>query len=132
MRRLIHKAYSYKFIRYSLGWGIAALLDLLLLYIWTDKLGLYYLYSAIFAFIISITFAYFFQKYITFRNYSKKHLLQWSLFLAFQLIGQTIYMSLLRVGVDVLHIHYMFVAIIAKWIVFLRNYISNHYFNFKQ
>ena len=132
MRKLIYKIYSYKFIRYSLGWWIAALLDLLLLYIGTDKLGLYYLYSAIFAFVISVTFAYFFQKYITFRNYSKKHLLQGSLFLWFQIIGQIIYMSMLRIGVDTLHIYYMLVAIIAKWIVFLRNYISNHYFNFKQ
>ncbi|MEI6774014.1 MAG: GtrA family protein [bacterium] len=68
--------YSYKFIRYSLGGGIAALLDLLLLYVFTDVIGIYYLHSAILAFLVSVSFAYFFQKYITFRNYSKKHLLQ--------------------------------------------------------
>ncbi len=132
MRRLIDRAYSYTFIRYSLGWGLAALLDLFLLYFFTDKLGIYYLYSAILAFIISVSFAYFFQKYITFRDYSNKHLVQWSLFLAFQLVGQAVYMSLLRVGVDILYIHYMLVAILAKWIVFLWNYIANHYFNFKK
>lgn len=132
MRKLIVKLYSYKFIRYSLGWGFAAFFDLLLLYIFTDIFGLYYLYSAIFAFVFSVTFAYFFQKYITFRNYSKKHLLQWSLFLIFQLVGQWLYMFMLWLGVDAVHAHYMLVAIVAKWIVFLRNYISNHYFNFKQ
>ena len=132
MKRIIHTLYAYKFIRYSLGWGLAALLDLFLLYMFTDIVGLYYLYSAVLAFIISVTLAYFFQKYITFRNYSKKHLSQWSIFFVFQLIGQTVYMSMLRIGVDILHTHYMLVAIIAKWIVFLRNYISNYYFNFKQ
>jgi len=132
MKWLIHRLYSYKFIRYSLGWVLAAFFDLFLLYIFTDIFHIYYLYSAIIAFIFSVTFAYFFQKYITFRNYSKKHLSQGTLFLLFQLIGQIVYMSMLRIGVDSLHIYYMLVAIIAKWIVFLRNYISNHYFNFKQ
>ncbi|NCC71469.1 hypothetical protein EOM09_07890 [bacterium] len=37
---------------------------------------MHYLLSAILAFIISFSFAYQFQKYITFRNNSKKHLLQ--------------------------------------------------------
>jgi len=132
MKKLIYVLYSYKFIRYSLGGGIAALLDLLLLYVFTDVIGIYYLHSAILAFLVSVSFAYFFQKYITFRNYSKKHLLQWSMFIVFQLIGQSVYMAILRMGVDMLHAHYMLVAIIAKWIVFLRNYISNYYFNFKQ
>lgn len=132
MKRLIKKLYNYKFIRYSLGGGLAALLDLWLLFIFTDVFNIYYLYSAILAFLVSVSFAYLFQKYITFRNYSQKHLLQWSLFLGFQLIWQSIYMSLLWVWVDILHIHYMFVAIIAKGIVFLRNYISNYYFNFKK
>ncbi|MFZ2150420.1 MAG: GtrA family protein [Candidatus Absconditicoccaceae bacterium] len=131
MKRLIKKLYNYKFIRYSLGGGLAALLDLGLLYIFTDIFGIYYLYSAILAFIVSVSFAYFFQKYITFRNYSQKHLLQGSLFLGFQLVGQSLYMLFLRIGVDIMYIHYMFVAILAKGVVFLRNYIANYYFNFK-
>jgi len=115
-----------------MGGGFAAVLDLLLLYVFTGVSGIYYLHSAVLAFLISVSFAYFFQKYITFRNYSKKHLLQWSLFLAFQIVGQAVYMSLLWIGVDTLHIYYMLVAVIAKAIVFLWNYIANHYFNFKQ
>lgn len=132
MKSLITRLYSYTFIRYSLGGGLAALLDLLLLYVFTDVLGIYYLYSAIFVFVFSVTFAYFFQKYITFRNYSKQHIIQWSLFVAFQLVGQWWYMLMLWLGVDIIHIHYMFVAIVAKWIVFLWNYVANHYFNFKK
>lgn len=128
----IKTLFQYKFIRYSLGWVLAALFDLFLLYICTDIIHIYYLYSAMIAFIFSVTFAYLFQKYITFKNFSKKHLSQGSLFFLFQLIGQVLYMSMLRVGVDGLHTYYIMVAILAKWIVFLRNYISNHYFNFKQ
>lgn len=132
MKSFIIKMYSYTFIRYSLWWGLAALFDLFLLYVFTDFLHIHYLYSAILAFLFSVTFAYFFQKYITFRNYSKKHLLQWSLFLMFQLIGQWIYMFSLWIGVDVLLFHYMLVAVVAKWIVFLWNFFANHYLNFKK
>lgn len=130
--KIINYLFQYRFIRYSLGWGLAALLDLCLLYVFTDVFGIHYLYSAILAFVCSVTFAYFFQKYITFKNYSHKHLLQGSLFLVFQLVGQWLYMLLLWLGVDTFHIYYLLVAIVAKIIVFLWNYITNHYFNFKQ
>jgi putative flippase GtrA len=132
MKKLIKKIYWYKFIRYSIWGGIAAIIDLIFLYVFTDIFNLYYLYSAILAFIISVSFAYFFQKYITFKNYSKKHILQWWLFLSFQLLWQWLYMLLLWVWVDIMIVHYMLVAIIAKWIVFVWNYIANHYFNFKK
>lgn len=132
MIKFIKKLYSYEFIRYSIGWWLAAILDLFVLWICTDIFSIYYLLSALIAFIISFTFGYIFQKYITFRDKSKKHLKQGGLFLAFQLIWQWIYMFVLRLWVDVLWFYYMFVAIVWKWIAFIRNYLSNHYFNFKK
>ena len=130
--KIIKRLLKYKLIRYSIGWWLAALIDLFCLWIFTDIFHIYYLYSAILSFCVAFSFGYIFQKYVTFRNYSKKHILQWSLFLWFQLIWQGIYMLLLWIWVDHMHIYYMFVAIFAKWIAFIRNYISNHYFNFKQ
>ena len=131
MKKLIKKILWYKFIRYSIGWWLAALLDLFLLWFFTDIIWIYYLVSAIISFLISVTFGYIFQKYITFRDASKQHLKQWGLFLVFQLIWQGIYIWALWLGVDVLWFYYMLVAIVWKWIAFIRNYLSNHYFNFK-
>lgn len=130
--KIVKTIFKYQFVRYSLGWGLAALLDISLLYLFTDVFGLYYLFSACLSFVIAFTFWYIFQKYITFRNYSKKHILQLSLFLLFQLIWQGIYMLFLWIGVDYMHIYYMFVAIVAKGIAFIWNYISNYFFNFKK
>lgn len=130
--KIIKKILKYKFIRYSLGWGLAAILDIILLWIFTNFFHIYYLYSAILSFIFAFSFWYVFQKYITFKNYSKKHILQGWLFLLFQLIGQGIYIIILRLWVNQLEIYYIYVAFIAKWIAFIRNYISNHYFNFKK
>lgn len=132
MKNIIKKLYSHEFIRYSIGWWLAALLDLFLLRLCTDIFWFYYLLSAVISFIISFTFAYLFQKYITFRDKSKKHLKQWWLFLIFQLIWLWIYMFILRLWVDIFWFYYMLVAIIWKWMAFIRNYLSNHYFNFKE
>jgi len=132
MKWIIKKLFWYKIIRYSIWWWTAALIDLWFLWLFTDIIWIHYLLSAVWAFVISFSFGYRFQKYITFRNNSKKHLLQWWLFLLFQLIWQWLYMWLLWLWVDQFWIYYMFVAIIAKWIVFIRNYISNYYFNFKK
>lgn len=126
------KFLSYKFIRYSIWWWLAALLDLILLYLLTDYFGIYYLLSAIMSFLIAVTFWYLFQKYITFRDTSKKHIKQWWLFIIFQLIWQLIYLLILRLWVDVLWFYYMFVAVVWKWVAFIRNYLSNNYFNFKK
>lgn len=132
MIKFIKKLCSYEFIRYSIGWWLAAILDLVVLRVCTDIFWIYYLISAIVSFIISVSFAYIFQKYVTFRNKSKEHLKQWSLFIAFQLIWQWIYMIALWLWVDVLWFYYMFVAVIWKLIAFIRNYLSNRYFNFKK
>ena len=131
MKRFIKKLYSCEILRYSIGWWLAALLDLFILWISTDYFWIYYLLSAIISFIVSVTFAFFFQKYITFRDKSKKHFKQRSLFTVLQLISQGIYTLLLRVWVDVLWYYYMFVAVISKLIVFIWNYVTNRYFNFK-
>ena len=131
MIKFIKTIYSYEFIRYSIGWWFAAILDLFVLWVCTDILWFYYLISAIIAFIISFTFWYLFHKYITFRDNSKKHIKQWWLFLAFQLIWQWIYMIVLWLWVDILWFNYLLVAVVWKWIAFIRNYLSNHYFNFK-
>lgn len=132
MIKFIKNLYQYEFIRYSTGWWLAALLDLLVLWVCTDVLWIYYLLSAIIAFVISFTFWYLFQKYITFRDKTKKHIKQWWLFLIFQLVWQWIYMWVLRLWVDILWFYYLAVAIMWKWVAFIRNYLSNHYFNFKK
>ncbi|EKD24783.1 MAG: hypothetical protein ACD_80C00152G0002 [uncultured bacterium (gcode 4)] len=130
--KIIKKVLAYKFIRYSIWWWLAAIFDIALLRVFTDIFHIYYLYSAILSFIFAFSFWYVFQKYITFKDYSNKHILQWGLFLLFQLIGQGIYILLLWIGVQHMWIYYMYVAIAAKWIAFIRNYISNYLFNFKK
>ena len=129
--KLLKKIFRYKIIRYTLWWGLAALLDLFLLRFFTDIVGLYYLISACVAFVFSLGFGYFFQKYITFQNRSNKHFQHWWLFLLFQWAWQGWYILLLWLLTSPFHLYYLYAAIIAKGIVFVRNYVMNHFFNFK-
>ncbi|MDD3302616.1 MAG: GtrA family protein [Candidatus Gracilibacteria bacterium] len=131
MKTKVKKLLKSKIVKYIVGGGLAALIDLYALYIFVDKFSLYYIYSALLAFCISFTFGFFFQKYITFSNYDKKHLKQGFIFLVFQLIGLGLNIVLLYVFVDLFDFYYMYVAIFNKFIIFVWNYIMNNYFNFK-
>jgi putative flippase GtrA len=120
-----------KIFRYTIGWGLAALLDLFFLWFFTDILHIYYIYSAILSFIIIFYFGFAFQKYITFENKEKKIIKQWVYFLIFQLIWIWINILLLWVGVSVFKFYYLYVAVFNKWLIFLWNFFMNYIFTFR-
>lgn len=119
-------------MKYIMGGGIAAVVDLISLYVFTDILGIYYIRSSVYAFIISFIVGFFFQKYITFNDRSMNHMKQWGQFLFYQLIGQSINMILLWLLVSKLGVYYMFAAVFNKGVVFFWNFIMNYLFNFKE
>jgi putative flippase GtrA len=132
MKKLIKKMLSYKIIKYTIWWWLGAFLDLSFLYCFTEFLWIYYIYSSILSFCFSFTFGYLFQKHITFQNKSKKHLLQWWLFLLFQIVWLAINMLFLRIFAKKLWFHYMIVSFLTKFVVFIWNYLSNYFFNFRK
>ncbi|MBP6910868.1 GtrA family protein [Patescibacteria group bacterium] len=85
-----------RLIRYAIGGGLAALIDLFFLWFFTDVMHIYYLTSQVFAFVISCVFGFYFQKYLTFRDYSNKQMKQASAFLFFQVIGLGINLIILK------------------------------------
>lgn len=119
-----------KFTKYIVGGWLAAALDLACLYVFTDRAWIYYLYSSVFAFCISLIFWFFFQKYITFGDKSMNHMSQWLRFLIYQLVWQWVNMILLRIFVDIYWLNYMLAAVINKGIIFIRNFVMNYFYNF--
>jgi len=120
-----------KIFKYWIWWWIWAVVDLFFLWFFTEIMWIYYMFSAIFSFIISFFVWFFFQKYITFWCKKRKHLVQWFLFLIFQLIWLVINLILLWIFVDNLGFNYMYVAVFNKIIIFAWNFAMNHHFNFK-
>ncbi len=132
MHIMRHKQIIRKISKYALGGGIAAIVDLLFLYIFTDIVGIYYIYSQVLSFIISFFVGFYLQKYVTFQNKHKQYFMQMVLFLVFQLLWLGINLLILNIAVEHLWVHYLFWSVIAKGIVFIRNFVMNYFFNFRQ
>ncbi len=123
-----------KFLKYSIWWWLAAVLDLFILWILVEFLDVHYILAAILAFSISLTFGYITQKKFTFENNetdANKHIKYAWIFVVTQIIGLIIYVFLLWVLTEKIWLYYITSAIIAKWIIFIRNFVINYYYNFK-
>ena len=121
-----------KLILYVAWWWTAALVDLFFLYIFTEKIWFHYLISSICSFCIAFVYGFSFQKYITFKHKEGNFKKQVWLFFLFQIIWLGINALLLRIFVDHLRVYYLYAATVNKWIIFVRNFLMNYFFNFKQ
>ncbi|MCX6824775.1 MAG: GtrA family protein [candidate division SR1 bacterium] len=119
-----------KFIRYTLIGGLGAGINVFFLWFFTHVTGIYYIVSAILAFIISVVVGFIFQKKITFKNTTKKHTKQLFLFVVFQGIGLVLDLFLLRLLVSKGGFYYIYVSVFNKGIIFIWNFIMNHFFTF--
>lgn len=121
-----------RFLKYFVWWGLAALSDYLIYLYFTQILNIYYITAAVISFCITLIFGFLFQKYITFESKSGAHFKQWTLFVIFQLVWLWIHVWLLHLLVDKFHISEVLAPIFTKWVVFIWNFLMNHYFNFKE
>lgn len=128
---LLNLPISKKFFKYFIWWWLAALTDYLLYLYFTQILNIFFIYSAIISFCITLIFWFLFQKYITFNDKKRAHIKQWLIFLIFQLIWLLIHIEILWILVDKLWINNIIAPIFSKWVVFLWNFLMNYYFNFK-
>jgi putative flippase GtrA len=130
LKKFVHKLLSYKFIRYSIGGWLGALIDLWCLYLFTDIVGIHYLISSVLAFVISVSFGFFFQKYFTFQDYQKETWIQLIRFAVFQGCGKVIDIILLWLLVEKFWWWYLAVSVFNKVLIFIRNFVMNQFFNF--
>gem|GEM_PF-6571655 len=90
------------------------MIDLFFLWFFTDLLGIHYLTSQALAFLISFLFGFYFQKFLTFRDFSGAHGKQALIFLAFQVIGLGINLAILKGTVEYFGRHYLIGSVFAK------------------
>lgn len=105
------------------------LIDFGVLCILTELLSIPVLISAALAFTVSVVVNYILSVVFVFevsKNHSKKR--NFILFIVFSVIGLGLTELLMFLGVDVIHIHYMFVKIISTGIVMIYNFITRKLF----
>ncbi len=115
-------------IKFGIVGGIAFLIDYSLLYILTEFLGIYYFYSSIISFIVSLIFNYIASIKWVFDVNHKQSLKDIIIFVILSVIGLGINQLVMYIMVENLNIYYMLSKIIATFIVMIWNFITRKIF----
>ena len=131
---------AYKFIEnnenirqatvYTFIGGIAATLDLFVLFVLVSLLGVYYLLAATISFVSVGFFSYYCHKRFTFRYKGGRDEIRFVIFLIIALTGLVWTLLLLYLFVDTLKFWYLFAAVIVKFIVLVWNFLINKFVTF--
>jgi len=118
------------FLKFFIAGGFCGLLDLLLLYFFTDIFGLWYLHSGILSFIIVSVISFLLNKKITFRDKNENYKSQYLRYVFIILIGMIINNSFLYVFTDILGIWYVISRVFSSLIALIWNYTASKKFVF--
>lgn len=130
------KRESVKTIRQLFRFGVVGvlntLINLLVLYILTEFFGVYYLVSAIFAFIVAVTNSFILNKIWTFEEKIKhKVYSRYFKFIIISLIALIFNLALLYLLVEYFKIWYMLAQLIGVVLNLIINFLGNKLWTFK-
>ncbi|MCR4281293.1 MAG: GtrA family protein [Candidatus Kaiserbacteria bacterium] len=119
--------------RYLIAGGLAFAVNIIVLYVLTDVLHVYYLFSTVAAFLVSFLVSFTLQKFWTFQDNSRDQLhLQLPLYLTMQVVNLGLNTALMYALVEYLHIWYILSQTIITTILAVIVYIINKKYIFKQ
>lgn len=110
-------------MRFIIVGAITFVVDYGLLYIFTEYIGLYYMYSTAIAFIAAVIFNYWLCVIYVFTNVQRQTSKQAILFVGSSVIGLGLNQICMWFFVEIFGIYYMFAKIISIIIVMAWNYI---------
>ncbi|MEK7509416.1 MAG: GtrA family protein [Patescibacteria group bacterium] len=120
-----------RFFQYtSIGISTFAL-DLALLFLFTDYLGIYYVLSAGIAFVVAVSFNYALSRRFVFTGTLRSVHGGYVIFLLIAGVGLVLVMGLMYVCVDVLGFNYILSRIFIAGVVGFWTYFMNLYMNFR-
>jgi dolichol-phosphate mannosyltransferase len=112
------------FARFLVAGGSAALLNLLLLWVFTSILGFWYLLSSLLSYALSMFYNFFLQRDWTFPGARGRAHRQLPQFVAVNLAGLLLNTAILYLLVDVLSIWYLAAAATASVVVAMQSYFA--------
>lgn len=115
-----------QFIKYVIGGGITTLIELVILYLLTNKVGMWYVYSSIIVYGFGFTISFFIRKIWAYKDYdfskTGQQFLVYILILSVTLVLNTL---ILTTMVRRFHFHYLLAqflgGIVIGWLGFLIN-----------
>ncbi|WP_304747759.1 GtrA family protein [Dubosiella newyorkensis] len=108
---------------------IAFLIDYGLLIFFTEVLGIFYFWSSLISFTVSVLFNYYMTvKWVFLVENGKTKLENLVFFITFSCIGLGINQLIMFIGVQYLYVNYMIVKIFATFIVMVFNYLTRKWY----
>jgi len=119
------------FFLYVVFAGLATIVDIGLLYFLTEKVGLWYIYSAAFSYSAGMVTNYSLNKYLNFRNRSRRIVPQFGLFATVAVVGLGLNQALLYAMVTYLDMWYMHAKLVSVMLVTIWSFYGHKELTFK-
>lgn len=129
--RLIEAQNIRLFLRYVVFAGFATLVDLGILFALTEWAGLWYFYSAAISYIVGMLTNYTLNKYLNFKNKSKKIIQQFGLFALVALVGLGFNQLILYFLVEAVGLWYMLAKCLAVLAVMFWSFYGHKKLTFR-
>lgn len=114
-----------RFLSYLFFAGFATLVDMGLLFLLTEYVGIWYFYSALISNICGMVTNFTLNKVLNFRNRSRKVLRQFGLFAAVALVGLGLNQLIIFVLVEFFGIWYLLAKLVAVFTVVFWSYFGH-------
>ncbi|WP_366941057.1 GtrA family protein [uncultured Megasphaera sp.] len=113
----------WEIVRFCIVGGASFLVDYGLLYVCTEFLKIYYLYSSALSFTVSVIFNYWLCIIYVFEDVKKQNKKQATLFIGSSIVGLGLNQICMYFLVSIIGIYYMLAKILATIIVTVWNYV---------
>ena len=124
----VHSKIFKQLFRFGIVGFTAFLIDAGLLFILTEFCHIHYLISSIISFVVSLVYNYILSIFWVFDVQKKQTYKEVLLFIILSIIGLGLNQLIMYLGVDLLHIYYMFCKVLATIIVMTYNFITRKIF----
>ncbi|MGY4884461.1 MAG: glycosyltransferase [Nanobdellota archaeon] len=120
-----------EFFKFAFVGAIGTLINLVILYLLTEKVGIYYIVSAIFSFIVSMTSNFILNKIWTFKENLKSNITQKYLkFASVSITALLVNLLFLYIFTEIYGIYYLISQILAIGIALIINFLGNKIWTF--
>lgn len=119
--------------RYLISGGTAAFTNIVLLFLFTDIFGIWYIASAVLAFILAFIVSFTLQKFWTFQDGSKDQIhKQAVIYLTVAVVNLLVNTGLLYLQVEYLGVYYILAQLIASAVIAVESFFVYQIFIFKK
>ncbi len=131
--KIFSKPFILEFVKFATVGAMGTVVNLSILYLFTDIFKIYYLISEVFAFFISVLNNYILNKIWTFKEEIKENMvIKYIQYSIVSVISLAVNIIILFVLVEYFNIWYIFAGVIAIAASFLVNFIGNKLWTFRE